>query len=218
MELDLEARLMGETLILNRSLDHVYGDYIELNDLNKPLELRRNQVEDLGLTIEDGEIIDEPMENIVKTRNDNEETEEINEYPSFCDFDRKIRINCAYNLQFSCMIDQDMGEVIVRKPFCKISCVEARWFNGMITIYNGNDIVSYQCSHLRFKHLTNKQCNKMRPLLKESAQDELNEILHPYQKLKSFYIGVLDLGPEYLRDSKVEEWLTQGHVSIYEME
>ncbi|GKE10442.1 zinc finger, CCHC-type containing protein [Tanacetum coccineum] len=28
MELDLEARLMGEALILNRSLDPVYGDYI----------------------------------------------------------------------------------------------------------------------------------------------------------------------------------------------
>nr|GEV63793.1 hypothetical protein [Tanacetum cinerariifolium] len=155
MELDLEARLMGKTLILNRSLDHIYGDYIELNDLNKPLELRRNQVEDLGPTIEDGEIIDEPMENIVKTRNDNEEIEGINEYLSFCDFDRKIHINYAYNLQFSCMIvtdfvvvenmdayrDQDMGEVIVGKPFCKVSYVEARWFNGTITIYNGNDSV-----------------------------------------------------------------------------
>ncbi|GKD06077.1 hypothetical protein Tco_1181051, partial [Tanacetum coccineum] len=41
MELDLEARLMGETLVLNRSLDPLYGDYIELNDLNVPLELRR---------------------------------------------------------------------------------------------------------------------------------------------------------------------------------
>ncbi|GJV55120.1 zinc finger, CCHC-type containing protein [Tanacetum coccineum] len=51
MKLDLEAKLMGETLILNRSLDPIYGDYIELNDLNEPLELRRNQVEDLGPTI-----------------------------------------------------------------------------------------------------------------------------------------------------------------------
>ncbi|GKA27014.1 hypothetical protein Tco_0713182 [Tanacetum coccineum] len=40
MELDLEARLMGETLVLNRSLDPLHGDYIELNDLNVPLELR----------------------------------------------------------------------------------------------------------------------------------------------------------------------------------
>ncbi|GJU27063.1 hypothetical protein Tco_1165684 [Tanacetum coccineum] len=41
MELDLEARLMGETLVLNRSLDPFLEDYIELNDLNEPFELRR---------------------------------------------------------------------------------------------------------------------------------------------------------------------------------
>ncbi|GJS37967.1 homeodomain-like protein [Tanacetum coccineum] len=113
MELDLEARLMGEDLILKRSLDLTYEDYIELNDLNKPLKIRRNQVEDLGPTIEDGEVIDKPMVDIVKTRNDDEivgfnrnddEIEGIDEYLSFCDFDKKIHIDCAYNLQLSCMI------------------------------------------------------------------------------------------------------------------
>ncbi|GKA18034.1 hypothetical protein Tco_0697871, partial [Tanacetum coccineum] len=59
MKLDLEARLMGEALILNRSLDPLYGDYIELNDLNEPLELGRNQVDDLEPIIEEGEIVDE---------------------------------------------------------------------------------------------------------------------------------------------------------------
>ncbi|GJV68592.1 DNA-directed DNA polymerase [Tanacetum coccineum] len=43
MELDLEARLIGETLVLNRSLDPFLEDYIELYDLNEPFELRRNQ-------------------------------------------------------------------------------------------------------------------------------------------------------------------------------
>ncbi|GKC69918.1 hypothetical protein Tco_1115801 [Tanacetum coccineum] len=57
VELDLKARLMGETLVLNRSLDPLYGDYIELNDLNVPLELRRDQVDDLIPTFEEGKII-----------------------------------------------------------------------------------------------------------------------------------------------------------------
>nr|GEW21532.1 hypothetical protein [Tanacetum cinerariifolium] len=105
MELDLEARIIGEALILNISLDHVYRNYIKLNDLNEPLKLRRNQVEDLGLTIKDGEVINKPMIEINKTKNDDEEIEGINEYPSLYDFDRKICIDCAYNLQFSCMID-----------------------------------------------------------------------------------------------------------------
>ncbi|GKB11892.1 gag-pol polyprotein [Tanacetum coccineum] len=52
MELDLEARLMGEALILDRSQDLEFGHFLELNE---PLELRRNQeVDDLGLTIKEG--------------------------------------------------------------------------------------------------------------------------------------------------------------------
>ncbi|GJZ29625.1 putative reverse transcriptase domain-containing protein [Tanacetum coccineum] len=51
MELDLEARLMGETLVLNRSEDPFSGDYIELNDLNEPF--RRNQGDDLMPTIKE---------------------------------------------------------------------------------------------------------------------------------------------------------------------
>ncbi|GJR49196.1 hypothetical protein Tco_1399717 [Tanacetum coccineum] len=65
MELDLEARLMGETLVLNRSLDPFFEDYIELNNLNVPLELRRDQVDDLIPTIEEGDVVEE-----FKARND----------------------------------------------------------------------------------------------------------------------------------------------------
>ncbi|GKA03814.1 putative ribonuclease H-like domain-containing protein [Tanacetum coccineum] len=102
MELDLEARLIGETLILNRSLDLLYGDYIELNDLNEPPELKRNRVDDLEPTIE------------------------------------------------------------------KALCVEARRFDGIITIRDGDDSVTYQMvwENSRFKHLTNEKCNKIPQLLK----------------------------------------------------
>ncbi|GJS00048.1 retrovirus-related pol polyprotein from transposon TNT 1-94 [Tanacetum coccineum] len=178
MELDLEARLMGETLVLNRSLDPLYRDYIKLNDLNEPIKLRRDQVDDLM------PIIEEVVENMDGYR------------------------------------DQDMGDVIFGEPFCKASCVEARRFDGLITIHNGNDNVTYQMtrSHPRFKHLSNAQCNKIRPLLKVSVHDKLNGIWHPYQKIKIFYKGVLNLGPEYIRDAKMEEWLTRRHISMHEME
>ncbi|GJX08376.1 hypothetical protein Tco_0196308 [Tanacetum coccineum] len=169
-----KTRIMGEDLVLNRSLDPVYGDFIELNE---PLELRRNQVEDLGPTIEDGEVINKPMVDIVKTRNDDEEIEGIDEYPIVENMD-------TYR-------DEGIGDVIVGKPFCKEICVKSWQFDRMITIYNGNDSVSYQM---------------------------LSGIWHPYQKLKSFYKGVLNLGPEYIRDAKIEELLTRGHVSMHEME
>nr|GEV61135.1 hypothetical protein [Tanacetum cinerariifolium] len=41
-------------------------------------------------------------------------------------------------------LDQDIGDVIFRESFCKASCVEARMFDGLITIHNGNDNVTYQ--------------------------------------------------------------------------
>ncbi|GJZ36752.1 hypothetical protein Tco_0582943 [Tanacetum coccineum] len=98
MELDLEARLMGETLVLNRSLDPFLEDYIKLNDLNEPFELRRNQRDDLIPTIEEGEVIEE-----FRTRDEDLDTV-IDDYPSYCDSDKKIHIDYAYNLKFSCMI------------------------------------------------------------------------------------------------------------------
>nr|GEU62419.1 hypothetical protein [Tanacetum cinerariifolium] len=54
MELHLEARLIEKTLMLNRSLYPFFKDYIELNDLNEPNDLRRNQVDDFMPTIEEG--------------------------------------------------------------------------------------------------------------------------------------------------------------------
>nr|GEV12243.1 hypothetical protein [Tanacetum cinerariifolium] len=156
------GRLMGETLVLNRSLDPLYGDYIELNDLNVPLELRRDQVTNLTPTIKEAHFV---------------VVENINGYR-----------------------DQEIGDVIFGESLSKASCMEAKRFDGLITIHNGNDNVTYQMarSHPRLKHPSNSQCNKIRPLLKVSVHDKLNGISHPYQKLKSFYREVLNLGPEYI--------------------
>ncbi|GJT39308.1 hypothetical protein Tco_0939173, partial [Tanacetum coccineum] len=202
MELDLEARLMGETLVINRSLDPLNGDYIELNDLNEPFELSRNQGDNLMPTIDEGEVIKE-----FRTRDENLDTG-IDDYPSYYDNDKKIHIDCAHNLKFSCMIgfkfthvnfflllyvnvmskkfhnsimkdkmvykgdnvvralmnvpifvgtfsdfailedidayrDEGMGNVVVGEPFLREVGIKARQFDGMITIYNGDDEVTY---------------------------------------------------------------------------
>ncbi|GJZ91610.1 homeodomain-like protein [Tanacetum coccineum] len=282
MELDLEARLMGETLVLNRSLDPFLEDYIELNDLNEPYELRRNQEDDLMPTIEEGEVIEE-----FRTRDEDLDTG-IDDYPSYCDSDKKIHIDCAHQLKFSCMIgfefthdnffpllyvnvmskkfhnsimkdkmvykgnnvvgalmnvpilvgtffvvtdfavledmdayrDEGMGDVIIGEPFLREVGIKASRFDETITIYNGDDEVTYQMvrSHPRFKNYTNEQCNKIPPLLKVSEVDKMNGISHAYQKLKRFYKGVLNLGPDYIRNAKTEEWLTRGHISMHETE
>nr|GFA38548.1 hypothetical protein [Tanacetum cinerariifolium] len=123
IELDLEARLMGENLVLNGSLDPFFEDYIKLNDLNIPLELRRDQVDDLMPTIKEGEVIIE-----FRARNDARMVSNFFGYHSDCDHDKKIRIDCAHNLKFSCMIvledmdayrDEGMGDVIFGEPFLR---------------------------------------------------------------------------------------------------
>nr|GEV28894.1 hypothetical protein [Tanacetum cinerariifolium] len=266
MELDLKVRLIGKTLVLNRSLDPFFEDYIELNYLNEPFKLKRNQGDDLMPTIKEGEVIKDFR--IKDDKFDNK----IDDYPSDYDYDKKIHIDCAHNLKFSCMIgfeftyanffsllyvnvmskkfhnfvmkvkmeykgnnvfktlmnipifvgtfsiltnfailedmdayrDEGMGDVIFGEPFLREVGIKTRHFEGMVTIYNGKDEVTYQMvrSHPRFKHHTNEQCNKIPPLLKVSEEDMMNGISHTYQKLKGFYKGVLNLGPDYIRDAK----------------
>ncbi|GJX36423.1 hypothetical protein Tco_0247980 [Tanacetum coccineum] len=134
MELDLEARLMGEALILNRSKYYKFGDFLELNDLNEPLELKNHNNEDLGPTVEKREVIDEPMVDIVEFMRNDERVEKIDEYPIAENMD-------AYR-------DKDMGYVIFRKPFCRVAVVEARRFDGFINIYNGDNCVTYRMARL----------------------------------------------------------------------
>nr|GFB96999.1 homeodomain-like protein [Tanacetum cinerariifolium] len=107
-------------------------------------------------------------------------------------------------------LDNGIGDIVVGEPFCKASCVEASRFDGIITICDEDDGVTYQMvrSNLRFKHLTNEQCNKVPPLLKVSDQDNMNEILHPYQKLKGFYKGVLNLEPDLF---EIQRWKNGSH-------
>ncbi|GJR07429.1 putative reverse transcriptase domain-containing protein [Tanacetum coccineum] len=137
-----------------KPLDLFFDDYIELNDLNKPFELMRNQGDDLMPTIEEGEVIGE-----FKTRDDEHDTG-IDNYPSYCDYDKKIHIDFLEDMD--AYHDEGMGDVILGEPF----------------------------------------------LREVSEEDKMNGNSHPYQKLKGFYKGVLNLGPDYIRDAKIEEWLT----------
>ncbi|GJW19758.1 homeodomain-like protein [Tanacetum coccineum] len=209
IELDLEARLMGETLVLNRLIDPFFKDYIELNDLNEPYELRRNQGDDLMPTIKEGEMVYKEN-NVVRA---------LMNVPIFVGT-FSIVTDFIVLEDMDAYRDEGMDDVIFGEPFLRDVGIKTRRFEGMITIYNGSDEVTYQMmrSHLRFKHHTNEQCNKIPPLLKVSEEDKMNGISHPFQKLKGFYNGVLNLRADYIRDAKMEEWLTHGHISVHEME
>ncbi|GJY83468.1 hypothetical protein Tco_0496844 [Tanacetum coccineum] len=96
MKLDLEARLIGETLILNRSKDPKFGDFLELNDLNEPLDLSNHKNVDLDPEIEEGEIIDEQMIDVVKIRHDNVRVKKIDEYPTLGWLLEEIHVTWAH--------------------------------------------------------------------------------------------------------------------------
>ncbi|GJT41339.1 hypothetical protein Tco_0941204 [Tanacetum coccineum] len=151
----------------------------------------------------------EVIRNFLRTRDGDLDTR-IDDYPSYYDNDKKIHIDCAHNLKFSCMIgfefthvnffpllyvnvmskkfhnsimkdkmvykgdnvvgalmnvpifvgtfsvvthfavledmdaycDEGMGEVIVGEPLLREVGIKASWFDGMITIYNGDAEVS----------------------------------------------------------------------------
>ncbi|GJU16350.1 putative reverse transcriptase domain-containing protein [Tanacetum coccineum] len=137
MELDLEARLMGETLVLNISLDPFFEDHIELNDLNEPFELRRNQCDDLIPTIEEGEVIEE-----FRTRDDELDTG-IDDYPSYCDYDKKIHIDCANNLKFSCMIGFQFAHANFF-PLLYVNVMSKKFHNSIMKdkmVYKGNNVI-----------------------------------------------------------------------------
>nr|GEV37384.1 hypothetical protein [Tanacetum cinerariifolium] len=139
------------------------------------LELRRDHVDDLMPTIEEGEVVEE-----FRARNDARIVSKNFGYPSDCDHDMKIHIDYAYNLKkdkleykgnnvvgalmnipifvgtFSILTDfavldnmdayrdEGMGDVIFGEPLLREFGINARWFEGMITIYNGNEEVIYQ--------------------------------------------------------------------------
>ncbi|GJU73091.1 putative reverse transcriptase domain-containing protein [Tanacetum coccineum] len=137
MELDLEARLMGEILVLNRSLDPFLEDYIKLNDLNEPFKLRRNQGDDLMPTIEEGEVIEE-----FRTRHTDLDTG-IDDYPSYYDDDKKIHIDCAHNLKFSCMIGFKFTHVNFF-PLLYVNVMSKKFHNSIMKdkmVYKGDNVV-----------------------------------------------------------------------------
>ncbi|GJX93813.1 pyruvate dehydrogenase (acetyl-transferring) kinase, mitochondrial [Tanacetum coccineum] len=131
---------------VNRSLDHFFEDYIELNDLNVLLELRRDQVDDSMPTIEEGEEF--------RTRNDarmgNNVVGALMNIPIFVGT-FSILIDFAVLEDMDDYRDEGMSDVIFGEPFLREVSINAKRFEGMITIHNGNEEVTYQMVRIQIK-------------------------------------------------------------------
>ncbi|GJT41215.1 hypothetical protein Tco_0941080 [Tanacetum coccineum] len=106
--------------MLNRSLDPFLEDYIKLMP-----------------TIKEGEVIEE-----FRTRDEELDTE-IDDYPSYCDSDKKTHIDCAHNLKFSCMIGFEFTHV---KFFLLlyVNVMSKKFHNSIMKdkmVYKGDNVV-----------------------------------------------------------------------------
>ncbi|GJR73614.1 homeodomain-like protein [Tanacetum coccineum] len=84
-----------------------------------------------------GEVIEE-----FRTRDD-ELNVVIDDYPSYCDYDKKIHINCAYNLKFSCMIGFEFTYANFF-PLLYVNVMSKMFHNSIMKEkleYKGNNVV-----------------------------------------------------------------------------
>ncbi|GKC26916.1 hypothetical protein Tco_1034210 [Tanacetum coccineum] len=112
-------------------------------------------------TIKECKVVEE-----FRAKNDAKMVSKVFGYPGDYDHDKKICIDCAYNLKFSCMIDfvvlegmddyryEGMGDVIFGKPFLREVRINAKRFEGMITIHNGNEEFTYQMARSNLSEQT----------------------------------------------------------------
>ncbi|GJQ93138.1 hypothetical protein Tco_0004277 [Tanacetum coccineum] len=88
-------------------------------------------------TIEEGEVIEE-----FKTRDDELDTGN-DDYPSYCDYDKKIHIYFAHNLKFSCMI----GFEFTQANFfllLYVNVMSKKFHNSIMKdkmVYKGNNVI-----------------------------------------------------------------------------
>ncbi|GJU68811.1 hypothetical protein Tco_1255070 [Tanacetum coccineum] len=172
-------------LILGRLFLSTARAKIDVYKRKITLRLRRNQDDDLMPTIEESEVIEE-----YRTRDD-ELDAGIDDYPSYCDYDKKIHID--YKMVYK---GNNVVEALMNAPI----------FVGTFFVVTD------------FTVLENMDAYRDEGMGDVSEKDKKNGISHAYQKLKGFYKGVLNLGSDYIRNAKTEEWLTRGHISVHEME
>ncbi|GJU83611.1 hypothetical protein Tco_1285976 [Tanacetum coccineum] len=67
----------------------------------------------------------------------------IDDYPSYCDYDKKIHIDCAHNLKFSCVIGFEFTHANFF-PLLYVNVMSKKFHNSIMKdkmVYKGNNIV-----------------------------------------------------------------------------
>ncbi|GJR28384.1 hypothetical protein Tco_1104616 [Tanacetum coccineum] len=112
-------------------------------------------------------------------------------------------------------IMSDMTEVLMGKPFRKITKLKYDVAKGLVSFTKIFDTYTYRMPHT-IPRLKNFNWSKVPPLLELGQNDLMSGLRHPHEKNKFMYKNCLNLGPEYQVDESMKEWLIHGHVNIHE--
>nr|GEX43102.1 callose synthase 9 [Tanacetum cinerariifolium] len=116
-------------------------------------------------------------------------------------------------------VEKGLTKVLFGQSFKEqVRIIEDR-VKGVLWFKRGDDKTVFNMPHAekRFGKLTLRKHNTMGPILKFSDKDKFKGIHQPYQKIKGFYKGCLELEGEYKHDQEVIDWIKRVHVSIYKM-
>ncbi|GJU87252.1 hypothetical protein Tco_1294798 [Tanacetum coccineum] len=102
---------------------------------------------------------------------------------------------------------RDMAEVVMGKPFRKVSKLEYDYAKGLMSFTRIFDNYTFQMPHTihRFKSWGHVSWSKIPPILVLSQRDLTNEFRNAYEKNKFMYKNCLNLGPAYQVDESMKE-------------
>ncbi|GJV40049.1 hypothetical protein Tco_1418489 [Tanacetum coccineum] len=100
---------------------------------------------------------------------------------------------------------RDMGEVLMGKPFRKVTKLEYDCAKGLMSFTRIFDNYTFQMPHTipRFKSWGHVSWSKIPPILVLSQRDLTNGFRNAYEKNKFMYKNCLNLGPEYQVDESM---------------
>nr|GEX35622.1 hypothetical protein [Tanacetum cinerariifolium] len=110
--------------------------------------------------------------------------------------------------------DDNLGNNIVKKAKNLQAIIGYHsLLTNFIILENMNEFVEKGLIESEEGIVENNRNRKSRLGVVSGNLDKAKGISHPYQKIKEFYKGCLNLGEEYKQDMEVIDWINQGHAS-----
>ncbi|GJR92054.1 hypothetical protein Tco_0216065 [Tanacetum coccineum] len=100
----------------------------------------------------------------------------------------------------SSIIDPRLSQVVLRRPFIKISNMTHDLPEGVVRFANGDDEVAYKMPHKieQYNLLSNLEKEHTKSAYLRNEEDKRRGVDYVMSKILGFYMECLELGPEYV--------------------